>query len=851
MRNGLLYCGIAVAALAVADMPAHAQEAGEDQPERPAIIISDEAPPGFEDVDSSIETLFDVRFAGRTIGSTPILLDDGRVTFLDVEGFAALLPDRVDRAAVTAFFSQPVSSNETLRCLPGRTADCGTLPTGESGVIVTPETFALEVFLSQRFFTALDDAPVYLGPPISGPSLLQTALLSLSTDRGDLGRVQFGATLDTIASVGRTSLVAQTLLRADGSNLQRLFGQRYWGERRAAAGLLQDEQSLTFRSYRVVGGEFGSFFGTRLADDLGQSTPIEIVLPRRATVEVYRDNVLVHTVQLEAGLQRIPTGNLPSGSYPLRIVARDGGEILLEESRVFTRVSGLPPADKLAFNLRAGVRARESFFGGFGLAGTRNESFLPQLTDELIVSASAGRRIGRASALLGQALFVADAGFAELGFLTTRNRIQGLLAASAGTDGSYSVAVNGSFSLLDVDFDLSARHTRNSDDLRIGQVFDEEFRPYFRSEDILTASANFRVAGGNLSLSGSYSRSPRLDDRYSVGARYNRVLDIGGAGGARLTAFGIKTTDDMRFGLTVSFFRRISPRTTAFFGGGVEYRDSDNRFGQPNGIFPVVEGRISRNDQLGTIDLLTQAGASTDADRHRVFASADLTSNLGLADVVVDWEDRRGAGSSGLAATANAFTGFTFGDRGFRAGVTDPGGTAAVRVSIDKSAIPAALDDGLEDIGSYTVIIGNQAVAEFAPDETSTIVLPPFRNYSIKLQPEQAPPYIVDLNRREAPLYPGNVVDLAFPARVGLTLFGQLVDEQTNPIANARIAAGTDTTMTDDQGYFLVTGPYDGNLEAVTSEGRRCEALGVAQLFEQMQASRHKTYLRLGPIICR
>lgn len=857
---------LALAALLLAmPRPGLAQDAEPDvqpplQPEpgtapagRPALQISDAPPPGFENIDDSIETLFDVTLAGTRLGSTPARVSEGRIIFTDPEGLAALFPDRVVREQVLALVSQPLPSNESLRCLPGRTGGCGTLPAGEAGVIVSPEAFTVDFFLTGSYFSEVDTGPVYLGEPISGPSLIQTALMSISTGRGALDEVRFGATLDTLASVGRNAFVAQTLVRDQGINLQRAYAQRVWSDRRAAAGLLQDEQSLTFRSYRLVGGEFGSFFASRLDEAEGAVTPIEIVLPSPARVEIYRDDVLIQTVQLEAGLQSLPTQNFPSGSYPIRIVALDGNNVILEETRVFTRVAGLPPEGEWAFNLRAGVRALDSNFGGFGSFPARDGRFFPELTDELLAAASASRRLGDASAVSGQILVVDDAVYGEASVTTYRDNLVGLLAASVGSDSSYSLLANGSWRVSVLDVNLSARHTRVGGEFEPVPIFDDVFNPYFRSEDLVTASVGFPLAGGNLSLNGSYSRSPGLEDRYAAGARYSRSLDVGALGSARLTGFALKTNRDLRFGISISFFRRVSPKTTLFYGGGAEYRDPDPRSGLPDGIFPVAEARISHSERLGTADLVAQAGVSTDADRHRAFASADVGSNLGVADVLVEYEKRRGrgGGEDGVSMTANAFTGFTLSSGGLDVGIREFGGEAAVNVGIDRSAIPDELQDRIADVGRYTVIVGNREVADFAPGETTTLILPAYRNYAVQVQPEEAPPYSVDLTRRDVPLYPGNVVSLRYAAQYSATVFGRLIDADGLPIRNARVTAGSDTTQTDSQGYFLVTAPLNSEIRVFDGDGEACQPVVLDEALLGGTDAARRAYVRLGDLVCR
>src|SRR3546814_212760 len=176
---------------------------------------------------------------------------------------------------------------------------------------------------------------------------------------------------------------------------QQFYAQRIWANRRAAVGLMQDYQSAVFTNYRMVGGEFGSFYGTLLDPTNDTATPLEVLLPQRAQVEIYRDAVLMSAARYEAGLQLLNTTALPEGSYSVRIVARDGDRVLLDQTRSFSKIGNLVPPGKTAFRIRIGERAEDNLLNADGRVGP---GFLPKRTGELVLSASAQRRLGSAMA---------------------------------------------------------------------------------------------------------------------------------------------------------------------------------------------------------------------------------------------------------------------------------------------------------------------------------------------------------------------------------------------------------------------------------------------------------------------
>ncbi|MFN3374107.1 MAG: CS1-pili formation C-terminal domain-containing protein, partial [Chloroflexus sp.] len=177
-------------------------------------------------------------------------------------------------------------------------------------------------------------------------------------------------------------------------------------------------------------------------------------------------------------------------------------------------------------------------------------------------------------------------------------------------------------------------------------------------------------------------------------------------------------------------------------------------------------------------------------------------------------------------------------------------GQAAVSVGIDRSRVPDSVRDEIASVGKYSVIIGNREVAQFAPDEATVLVLPALQNYVIQVQPEQAPPYAVDLTRREVPLYPGNVVDLRFEAQFSVTIFGRLVDAKAAPIANARVSAGTDTVVTDDSGFFLITAPLGSALRSYNATGAACPEITIDEQLIGELSTNLGAYSRVGDIVC-
>jgi hypothetical protein len=587
------------------------------------------------------------------------------------------------------------------------------------------------------------------------------------------------------------------------------------------------------------------------------------VLPQRAQVEVYRDGVLVQAAQYDAGLQRINTQNFPTGSYTVRIVARNGNTVLLDERRSFTKLANLPPPGKLAFDLRVGERVSDSYQLGSDIGTTVDkQAFLPPLTGEFAATASLQRRMGRSLALGAKVLMFGPRVYGEGSLQLFRGKTQGIIAGGIGSGGTWSGLVSGQVAFRSTTFSLSARTTHTDDPLGDATSFDlRTYRPFYRSEDSIFASVQRKLLGGTLALSAGYTRSSALPDRYTYSAQFTRPVRLPLIGVALMTAQGSVSEVDRRFTLGFAFYRQVNRRTDAAFNLGGEVAHS-NDGSVRNGVSPAASGTITQNRQIGNTDLVTQLGGSTDADSNRVFALARASSQIGQADLTAQYETDSG-GTSDKSLLFNGQTGFAIGGGSFKIGVANPAsGLVLVKIkaqdddgratSIPSQRMAEQQDD--EDhpktpiaSGGYRVTVDSRPGNLVKPGQSVAVGLPALKSYRVGLKPEGAPPFDLEATVHEVPLYPGNVVRLDYTAREIVTLFGQAVDANGRPLRNARVQAGDDLITTDDLGYFTVTSPLEDTVTIKTDTGQACLARPVQQIIGKTSSS---VLYRVGKLAC-
>ncbi len=834
--------------------------------ETPPVRLRTTVPDGFQDIDAPLSTQFDLIFQGQPIGSFAGTYQNGQFTFQDPATVALALGDGVDVEAARAFLSQPQAANEQFRCRPGQAAapGCGTLPSNLSGVIVDIDSFTVSVFLPREALISRVILPRELGEPYAGFSLIQNVQMSAATI-GGIGGVSYGGTFTTLASVGRNAIIARTTLTdVSGFRSEELYAQRLWGERRAAVGLLQDYQTLTLNNYRMVGAEFGSFFGTLVDPANDTATPIEVLLPRRAQVEIYRYGVLVSSGVYEAGLQLIDTRPLPDGTYSVQVIARDGAQILLDQTRTFSRLTNSVPLGKFGFRVRAGERVEDNIFGNIltGEFGETGGGFLPSRTGELILSGSLQRRFTTA---IGGNVTVSSFDsrlYGESSLEITRGRLSGVVGVGAGSGGAHSAVISGSVQFNRVSVFLTARRTRVDDEPFDLARRDRRYRPFFSDQDTVFGSVQTQVFGGAFSLTGSYTAADDLPDRYTAAAQFTRSMRLPLVGSALLTAGVARSNFDTRIGFSVSFFQRIDRKTNASFNVGAQHLSSTEQGGGRSGFSPIVDARVTRYEQVGGVDLVGEVGASTDADADRAAARILAASRYGSGDISAQWQSRSFGGNN-FSFQSNVETGFAIGGGAVKFGLRNPAEAmvlldltkapvvrAAPVRSIDSTAEPVVVGDGtatpLADgstpaiadrvaEGGYRVTIDGRPYDYVGPGTRTAIGVPPLREYVVGLKPEGAPEFDLDATQRKVTLFPGNVARVRFEAQRVITLFGQIVSDAGAPVAAARIEAEKDVAVADDRGFFTITAPASGDFTVRLPNGALCTRRVITSLTDVNQ----------------
>ncbi len=824
-----------VVALGGGDASAQATEQNPSPEPNPRRAV----PEGFEDIDSSVETIFDVYFQGIRVAAAPGRLMDGKFIFRAPDVLAQQLPG-VDVFKTSSFLRETLPSHEEVRCPPGETIDCGVLLNGISGVIVDPDRFRVDIFLSRELLLA-GQGPMRIQPPVSGVSVIQGIGASVSANNNGSDNFRAGVEFTTLASVGRTSLASRIYGDTSrGFQVDEAYVQHFENEQRWAAGLFNSEATMSATTMRVAGVRLSSFHGETLDQNRTSATALEIVLPRPARVEIYRDGILISSAQYPGGLQFLDTSRLPEGSYPVRVVVRDASGVILDEVRTFTRAADLPPEGKLVYGLSAGVRMTDTY-SALASGEEEREAFLPESTDELVLSASAGYRIAPGLAAGISVTSIDGEIYPEASLQGYYGNSRGFLSVASGPDGQYGAVAGATMQFGEITTTLDARVVEASPQPTLLSSGLTKYRPFMRDEQSISASVQAPFWEGFLGLRTTYGAYEDLSNRHYVGLSYTQPASIPWLGSG-VFRFEASTSDmDTRVGFRFTLMERIDSRSARSAAVGLENIDRGSSGGiQRSGLFPVAQVGYSRDLGFDDAQVMASGLAGVSEGRLEAQASLQAMSHLGEADITVGARDTQDSTPTDAYLTGNLRTGFVYGDGALHLGRSGYG-DAAVLVKIDEEKSRGAHD------GRFQVVIDGLPGERLRVGESAAISLQSFTQPKIALSPDAAPPFDIDLTPRVTPLYPGNVVSLKWQAIRVVTAYGRLVDEDGQPVEGAIVAAGNDVALTGEGGYFALTAPIGSTLSLRERDNTRCQDLAV---LPDAKSNSRRAVVNLGQLVC-
>lgn len=344
-------------------------------------------PAGFEDVVDGQQEQLDVRLMGHSGGMATAWVTADSVLFDNPEQLLAALPLSDDaRQALLPALRAPLARNTQLACRYGApSTGCGYLPPPEAPdqvrLIYDEGEGAVHLFVAQQWLPTERDGstPYHQVSDNAQNALIHQHSVNLSGGDGYQNITVNGNGMLGVMRQGHVAL-DWTFVRQDGSSrsadqrlsVNDLYYRHDLGQRHYLQAGRMDRRNLS----SAHGGNFGfgmlpldRFEGARIGttqayldqQQMGQGSPLTVLLSRNARVDALDGDRLLQSYYLDAGINELDTTRFPGGSYLVTLRIYEDGVLARTEDAPFNK-NGQPWGDgSMQWFAQGGRRAARSF----------------------------------------------------------------------------------------------------------------------------------------------------------------------------------------------------------------------------------------------------------------------------------------------------------------------------------------------------------------------------------------------------------------------------------------------------------------------------------------------------------
>ncbi|GAA5446099.1 hypothetical protein Misp06_04308 [Microbulbifer sp. NBRC 101763] len=762
-------------------------------------LLETSAPEGFDALLVSEHLVVDLYYGGKEIGAAQVSVESNHIRFDSPESVLALLPEVKDPERVLTLLGTSQSKNTQYICHSARQVNCGYLLPEEFAVIYDEERFRLDLFFAPELLpqqAAIKDP--YLPAASSDFSVIQNLSGTWSGVESDWSPNSYQATLsgNTIISFGESALHSLwSNATEQGGRLHNLHWSRDFRGQAYSIGLLQPQGGLNFFKAQetIYGLELRKSQRSRTDIKYQQGAPLEINMPVRGRVEVYRDKRLVHTELLEAGNRLLNTSTMPHGAYEVEIRTYDEtGRALSQHTEFFAKDSLLPAPGEWLWSFQAGLPTLPY-----------NTGTLPEYYDEGLVQGSIARRLSTGTGLFASVATTEKQQLAEVGLRWVGQYLEfspSLVTTSEGRNGHrFQALIKTPFATINaMEARLPAKDQR---------PFDNNYQLLPGGYSQRSFSLQSGILGGHLSL------------RHSERDKAQNLLP---------NDFTLDNTADGARKLTTLEFRRTFFQSANWLG------NASFSYGKADGLQYSnlgIEFRLRSKHWQHTANLHSEnSDSGTDGERlafHTRWRDRDLWAPEFEQKLFV--EKAPGANYlesrthlAGHMGYASATVGFTHDDQGDAINYLGSFSTNLISTGRElawggERALESAVIVDIEgsDQQNFEVLVNGVRRGYAKGGNKSVINLPAFKSYDLSLRPLEQGFFDFRERSETVTLYPGNVSSASYQILPQTLVLGRLSDEGIG-IANIQVFIGDHNTVTDQYGVFQLE--VSGDQQTLTAQ---------------------------------
>ncbi|MBB3763457.1 TcfC E-set like domain-containing protein [Sphingomicrobium lutaoense] len=734
-------------------------------------------PEGFEDLAEQRLLIVDLYYGGKNIGQVEVILENGKMKFSQPSEVADLIPLITNREKLKDLLAQPLAQNSNLACGNFNSSRCGRLEEDGVGVIVHEDQFRVDLFLSPEFYPdQATAAQTFVSPSHRAPGLAFSVAATASGTEADS---EYFFQNDLVGSLGSARFRSRASISSSyGSELEIAELEKDFDGWRAKGGLFHVPGNEFTGRRRLLGVGYETQLDSRADREELTGSPLSIFLSRPARVEIFVEGRLASAAFYESGPVDLGTHDLPAGSYPVTIRVVDGGSVLREERRFFTKDDKVPPVGETAHRIFGGILYD---YGGSPKSPYLEGAIERRLSRGAAMDASAIATNSKLLLQLGSTLLSEIGDIRASAFISNDADHGFRLQASSRASRHFSfhgdlrrVWSKDSSPLIPADFNL--RNFRTS--LRPGSFLSNG--SYSQALGIL----RFRRGKVGLGLNGYYRKESGIAANYSFGPsiEYNviqrRLLRVD------LVADAQETNSSFSSFAGVRVFATLGPATANLRTGRAVYDP-----GHASRSRWVMDGDTTVSKTFDWGRAYGSAGLVRDIQQTalRVAGAADHELGYATGEVVHALQ-----GSSLTQYAITARTGAAYANKEI----------TVVGSRFREAAVAVRLEGQGTD--EFDVMVDDRKLARTRTGKTITLFLEPYRNYRITIRPSRSTNVGFDLSPKEVTLFPGNVAPVTWTIAPKVTYFGRALTSNGEPLVRHMLRSSQGIGQTDDHGFFQI-----------------------------------------------
>ena len=747
-------------------------------------------PSGYESILAAREAPVDIYYGGHYRATVLAVYDLESISFLNPADVVKVIPDITTPELVLDILSQPLDIHADLVCGQSYSPRCGRLAPEVTGVIFDESSFKVLLFINPVYLEQAEKiSDRYLpSSDASQPGLLQGINLTVAGAQGESAYTSWSVQGNTLAGWQENRLEGTWNLGKNRSGvINSLFAAHEFAGRQYSGGYLSSPYSFSRFTYsrRMLGFQLGSSMNTLADAGYLRTSPLEIFMPEDGQVEVYRDEQLISTQQLQSGNRLIDTRSFAGGTYDLELVGRSqAGQELFRERRLYVKRNRLP------------VNGFHDYFLEVGEMTYPGSAGLPEQTHNLIVRGGWQQGVGVQTGIYSAMAATDKEQVFELGLGHSLQDIWLEAGCMAGGQDQYGLMLLSEleFSSFRLQSEIKqawhlpqekAQEKAGSTKRSLsGQERDQYLTGVERKH--FSCSVNRHIWRGNASLRYS-EREEKTRRHHAATLSYFATVFRGGADSLGLGFEISRSSDDIAVRCTLNWY----------------YSELDWSHGVSSGY--------SRNKPVsGKARTSSELGLNSSWNNYDPYRMANLSWSMGArfrdesrtAEGRVAYGGEPGSGNiyfvhhedkntSGSVYALNLHTSMTLDQRGIAMGGAEQGGgNSAVVVIVN----------GVPSSERFQVLINNYPRAFANGGDQVAVPLPAFNSYTIGLRPVGNSVYDGIERVETITLYPGNVKTMTFDLWTRKVIIGRLLTPDGKVLAGTCGEYGQTTVCSDQQG---------------------------------------------------